>query len=142
MQRQIETFLPVYRANRQWKKRGQVILELPLFPNYLFVRIPPHMRRGVLGVRGILSIVGVGRDPSPVSDYEIQRIRAGLHLTSIQPHSYINVGEQVRIRTGPLATMSGIALRTNNKLRVVLGVPTIMRSFVVEVDEDNVEPVR
>src|SRR5665213_3534809 len=31
-ERQIETFLPLYRANRQWKKSSPVVLDLPLFP--------------------------------------------------------------------------------------------------------------
>ena len=37
--RRIETFLPVYHEERQWKKRAPVTLEMPLFPTYLFVRI-------------------------------------------------------------------------------------------------------
>ena len=32
-ERQVEAFLPLYRAPRQWKKRKAVTLELPLFPN-------------------------------------------------------------------------------------------------------------
>jgi len=39
LDREIETVLPLYRAGRQWKKRAPVVLELPLFPCYLFVNI-------------------------------------------------------------------------------------------------------
>jgi Transcription termination factor nusG len=39
--REIEHFLPLYRTVHQWTHYRKVILELPLFPGYLFVRIAP-----------------------------------------------------------------------------------------------------
>lgn len=141
MHKQIDAFLPLYRAKRQWKKRGQITLELPLFPNYVFVRIARHMRASVLGIPSVLSIVSAGREPLPLSYREIEGIRAGLDLQIIEPHSYISVGERARIRTGPLAGMDGVVLRNKNNLRVVLTVATIMRSFAVEVEAENVEPL-
>jgi hypothetical protein len=39
IERQIEHFLPLYRAVHQWTNYRRVNLELPLFPNYVFVRI-------------------------------------------------------------------------------------------------------
>src|SRR4051794_33904426 len=47
-EKQIETFLPLYQTARQWKKSRPVILELPLFPTYVFVRTDPHARGSIL----------------------------------------------------------------------------------------------
>ena len=35
----IEQFLPYYTTQRSWKNRTTVDLQMPLFPNYLFVRL-------------------------------------------------------------------------------------------------------
>ena len=77
-ERQIETFLPLYRTTRQWKKSRPVVLELPLFPTYVFVRIARQARGAVLGMPGVLSIVGSSREPWPLPDLEIEALRSGL----------------------------------------------------------------
>jgi transcription antitermination factor NusG len=140
-QRQIETFLPLYRTTRQWKKSRPVILELPLFPTYVFVRIAREARGAVLGVPGALSIVGSGREPWPLPDLEIEALRSGLLERKIEPHPYLNVGERVRIKAGVMAGIEGVLVRKKNDFRVVLSLDAIMRSVAVEVDADDIEPV-
>src|ERR1035441_5728210 len=65
-ERQIEAFLPLYRKATQWKKSCPVVLELPLFPTYVFVRIPRQARGAVLGLPGVVSIVGSPKEPWPL----------------------------------------------------------------------------
>jgi len=140
--RTIETFLPLYRAARQWKKRCPVTLELPLFPNYVFVRVAQRERGTVLGIPGVLSIVGSGRESWPLPDCEIDALRSGLHLRKVEPHPYLVVGDRARIKSGALAGMEGVILRKKNNFRVVLTLEMIMQSVAVEVDADELEPVR
>src|SRR5438876_7916645 len=45
--RSIETFLPLYRTWHRWKDRRKLV-ELPLFPSYVFVRIDAKRRLRVL----------------------------------------------------------------------------------------------
>jgi len=138
-QRQIETFLPLYRTTRQWKKSRPVDLELPLFPTYVFVRIAREARGAVLSMQGVLSIVGSGREPWPVPDPDIEAIRLGLQMGKIEPHPYLTVGERVRIKAGVMTGVEGILVRKKNDLRVVLSLDAIMRSVAVEVDADDIE---
>jgi len=138
---QIEAFLPLYRAVHQWKNRTKMSLELPLFPGYVFVRIPQGKRGSVLSVPGVLSLVGSKREPWPLSDFEVEALRAGLDQRNPQPHPYLVVGERVRIRTGSLAGMEGVLLRKKNSLRVVLTVDQIGRSISVEVDVEDLDCV-
>ena len=140
-ERQLETFLPLYRANRQWKKCSPVVLDLPLFPTYVFVRIARQARGVVLGTPGVLSIVGSSKESWPLPDFEIDALRSGLLERKIEPHPYLIMGERVRIMAGVMAGVEGVLVRKKNDLRVVLSLDTIMRSVAVEVNADDIEPV-
>jgi transcription antitermination factor NusG len=139
-ERQIETFLPLYRTNRQWQKSRPVVLDLPLFPTYVFVRIARQARGSVLGTPGVLSIVGSSKEAWPLPDFEIDALRSGLLERKIEPHPYLVVGERVRIVAGVMAGVEGVLVRKKNDLRVVLSLDTIMRSVAVEVNTDDIEP--
>ena len=139
-QHRIETFLPLYRTARQWQKSRPVVLELPLFPTYVFVRIIRQARGAVLSTPGVLSIVGSPREPWPLPDPEIEAIRSCLLEHKIEPHPYLTVGERVRIKAGVMAGVEGILVRKKNDLRVVVSLDTIMRSIAVEVDANDIEP--
>jgi transcription antitermination factor NusG len=139
-ERQIETFLPLYRTTRQWQKSRPVVLELPLFPTYVFVRIARQARGTVLGTPGVLSIVGSSREPWPLPDFEIEALRLGIHERKVEPHPYLTVGERVRIKAGVMTGVEGIWVRKKADFRVVVTLDTIMRSVAVEVDADDIEP--
>lgn len=139
-QRQIETFLPLYRTTRRWKKSRPVVLDLPLFPTYVFVRIAREARATVLSVPGVLSIVGSGREPWPLPDPEIEAIRLSLQMHKIEPHPYLTAGERVRIKAGVMAGVEGVLIRKKKDFRVILSLDAIMRSVAVEVDANDIEP--
>ena len=140
-ERNIEYFLPLYRTVRQWKKSSPVLLELPLFPCYLFVRISRAARGTVLSLPGVVSIVGSAREPWPLPQLEVEALRIGARLGKAQPHPYLRVGERVRIKTGLMAGVEGILVRKKNEFRFVLTLEAIMRSVAVEVDASELESV-
>jgi transcription antitermination factor NusG len=140
-ERKIETFLPLYRAVRQWKKSTPVVLELPLFPTYVFVRIARQLRGAVLGMPGVLSMVGSSKEPWPLPDLEIEALRRGMQTRKIEPHPYLKIGERVRVKSGAMAGIAGVLVRRKNECRVVITLDTIMRSVAVEVDADDLELV-
>jgi transcription antitermination factor NusG len=137
----VETFLPLYRAIRHWSNRTRVSLELPLFPCYVFVRIAPQDHGSVLSTPGIFSLVGSKQEPWPISDFEMETLRSGLDQTDPEPHEYLVEGERLRIRSGPLTGLEGVLLRRKNTFRVVLTLDQIGRSFSVEVNTEDVQPV-
>src|SRR5258708_17736187 len=115
-------------------------LELPLFPNYVFVRIDPRERVRVLEVPGVVSLVGFGRTLAPLSDFEIEALRTCVGQRKIEPHPYLVVGERVRIKAGPMTGMEGVLVRKKSNFRVVLALDVIMQCVAVEVDADDLEP--
>ncbi len=139
-ERGIEFFLPCFQSLRRWKNRCQTTLALPLFPNYVFVRIDRRKRVGVLAVPGVLALVGSGKSPAPLPDSEIEALRSSIGGQRIEPHPYLVVGERVRITAGALAGMGGVLVRRKNNLRVVLALDVILRCVAVEVDACDVEP--
>jgi transcription antitermination factor NusG len=138
-QRQIESFLPLYQEVRQWKNRCKVKLDLPLFPNYIFVRIQREERFRVLNVPGVLSILGSGADLYPVQDEYIDSLRLGLETHKIEPHSHVEVGDTVRIIAGAMTGMEGVLVRKKNELRVVIRVALLDRCMSVEVTTADIE---
>jgi transcription antitermination factor NusG len=138
-QRQIESFLPLYKVKHQWKNRCTIDLELPLFPGYSFVRIDPRTRVHVLQVPGVVSIVSSGRQLQSLPDDYINSLRDGLLVHRIEPHSDLKVGDLVRIRTGPMTGSEGILERRKSDLRVILKLEMLARSVSVEVGAEEIE---
>lgn len=136
----IEVFLPLYTVIRRWKNRTTNRIELPLFAGYLFVKIPVVERVRVLEVPAVVSIVGNGRELLPLPPAEIETLRIGLRIGRVDPHPYLKVGGRARIRSGPLAGLEGVVVRKDENLRVVVNIESIMRSFAVHVQGDEVEP--
>lgn len=138
--RAIEHFLPVFESVRQWKDR-KVKLQCPLFPGYLFVRLPLTERLKVLVVPNVVNLVGTRNVPSMISDEEIEWIRLGVEHGKAEPHPYLNAGSRVLIKAGAMAGLEGTLLRLQNSTRVLVGLDSISRAFAVEVDGDWLEPV-
>jgi transcription antitermination factor NusG len=137
--KEIETFLPLYSVTKRWKNRTTVKVELPLFSGYVFARIAPRESIKVLETPMVYSIVGNRRELSPLPDAEIEGLRAGLQGRQAHPFPYVKVGNRVRIRSGALAGMEGIVVRTYGSLSVVLSVDMIQKSIAVHVEADELE---
>ena len=139
--RGVEHFLPLFRSRRQWKDR-RVLLDLPLFPGYLFARFAFAARVRALQARGVVRLVGGNGQPCPLPDRDIEAVRAGLGGgLRLEPHPYLTDGARARILHGPLAGMDGIVVRRKNGSRVVLSFDVIQRSVAVEVNESDLAAV-
>jgi transcription antitermination factor NusG len=137
----IETYLPLYQTIHRRKNRTKAVLDLPLFPGYVFARMPLSRRADVLSTGGVFALVGSGREPWPLPDAEIEALRAGLDRRKAEPHAFLVMGDRARIRTGPLAGLEGVLLRKTNGLRVILTINEIGRSISVEVDAADLEMI-
>ncbi len=134
-----DTFLPLYRSARTWKNRCRPVLQLPLFPNYVFVRAEAPSLGNVQSVPGVITVVGSRYEPWPLPDVEIELLRAVLPHGQAQPHPFLNVGTRVRIAGGPFTGFSGVLVRNSNAFRVVISIERIRQSFSVEVAASDLE---
>ncbi len=139
--RHIDFFLPVHKKINRWKNGLHMLIEKPLFPGYVFVKMDNGDRVRVLELPGVHSIVGAGRQPIPLPYEEIEALRRGMPLLNAEPHPILKSGEKVIIRKGPLEGMAGYVIRQKNCTRVILTLDLIMKSISVEVDSEDLEVV-
>jgi transcription termination/antitermination protein NusG len=137
-----EEFLPLYRSKRKWSDRVKV-MDLPLFPGYLFCRLNLEERMPLVTTPGFLYIVGVGKNPHPVEESEVAAIqsmlRSGLPVT---PWPSLVVGQRVQLQHGPLRGLEGVLTKIANQHRLYVSVTLLKRSVSVEVAPDWVKPAQ
>jgi len=111
-----------------------VTLAVPLFPSYVFVREQTEMRVSVLSTPGVHMIVTKGSEFGISPDCEIGNLRLAMMAERLlEPHSFLSVGEQVRVISGSLKGLEGILVRYRNTFRVVISVHLLSQSAAVEV---------
>ncbi len=120
------------------------MVNVPLFPGYLFVRIPmlrePQLR--VLKVPGVVRFIGNHAGPQAIPDTEIESIQTVLaHRIPCTPCSITRVGDRVRIFRGVLAGIEGTFVRSGSDSNLVISVETIQQSIAIHVDASDVEPL-
>ena len=140
-ERAVTTFLPLMTEVHRWSDRKKVV-ELPLFGGYVFAKIAATNieRLRVLRVEGVLSLVGSGKEGTPIPDNEIESVRLllqeGLPWSS---HPFLKIGQRVRIRSGALDGMEGVLVSRNGDRTLVISVDAIQRSLAVRVEGYDVE---
>jgi transcription antitermination factor NusG len=90
---------------------------------------------------GVVRILGYGNEPTPVPDTEIFSLQAILRENvALDPHPYLQVGERVRIKAGPLKDVVGILLRKHpDKDRLVISVDMLNKAVSIELDSWDIE---
>src|SRR6267143_7018371 len=136
--RQVETYLPLYLSPRQWADR-RVLVQMPLFPGYVFVRVSSSERIRVLEHPSVLRLVTFGGRPAPLPDGEIQRLRAALELGKAEPFPSLLPGKRIRVKSGPLAGLEGRILRRKGRMRLAVTIDAIQRSIIFDLDASDLE---
>jgi transcription antitermination factor NusG len=139
--KQIECFLPLTASEHKWSDRRQIV-QLPLFPTYLFIRAPETFdsRISVLRTNGVINFVGARNIGTPIPEIEIESVRILLARgITFQNHSYLNVGQRVRIREGSLDGVEGILVAKNEDLSLVVSIEMIQRSLSIRVAGYRIE---
>jgi len=141
-EKDIEVFLPLYTSLNQWSDRRQEV-QLPLFPNYVFVRIgaTQGQRTAVLQTDGVRSFVGMRGKGVCIPDDEVEAIQKILdEKVSFTNHPFLNIGQKVRIRGGSLDGVCGTVM-ANNPRNLIVSIECIQRSLTISIDGYGVDPV-
>jgi transcription antitermination factor NusG len=142
LEKGIHSFLPLHRERRRWSDRYQWV-ELPLFSQYLFVRVPisPDSRARVLQTPGVVQFVGATGRGTPVPSEQIDNLQAiAAQRIPMTPHEFLRVGERVRIRGGALEGIKGILSKIRNDGSLVLSVDLIQKSVAIRIEGFEVVP--
>lgn len=139
----VSAFLPLVSSTRQWSDRRRVV-EMPLFAQYVFVRIAQTLqtRVSVLRTNGVTNFVGTRGLGVPIPDEQIERVQAVVtHGIPATPHAFLNVGKRIRIRGGALDGLQGILTAVNGDQTLVVSVELIQRSIAIRIAGFSIEPV-
>jgi transcription antitermination factor NusG len=129
-----EVFLPTYTATRRSRERTRHLC-LPLFPCYVFIRGGLDRRLQILTTPGVFTIVAWGGKPATIPDEQIEAVRQMVGSSaSVEPHPYLECGDRIRVKAGPLQGLEGILIRKKNLLRLVVSFEMLGRSAAVEID--------
>lgn len=143
--KKIETFLPRIKQKSRRKDRN-IMLELPLFPGYIFVKSTPAPadQLNILKTIGAVRLLGNQKGPLPVPDEKIEslKILTSSNMNLITGESIrIKKGDPVMILEGPLSGVKGEFTRYKGKGRVVIKIDVLGQYAGVETEEDNVEKI-
>jgi transcription antitermination factor NusG len=124
---------------RIWIERIRII-EMPLFPGYVFASFDLSRVSEVLTAPGLVSIIGFGNGYFPVDDAEIEALRI-MMAAGIEVHRNLEfrTGAKVRVRNGPLEGLEGVLVEIKNQHRLIVSVSLLQRSVGVDVDDVMVE---
>lgn len=127
----IAHFLPL---TVQIRHRGQrsAMVEMPLFPGYLFVRgswDDCYAADRTRHVAGILPVKDQRR-----MDWELRNLHLALRQGApLAPHLFVKKGTRVEVRSGPLRGLQGIVETAACEDRLVLQVHLLGRAVSVEI---------
>jgi len=138
------TFLPVVKRLRQWKDRKKLI-SFPLFPGYLFVKIPidPEQFLSVLKVRGVLNFVCAEPGyPTPVPNEEINSLNLLLESDkAIDVFPHLKEGTRVRVKRGTLHGAEGVLEKKDDQYIFLVNINILGRSVGVRINAEDLEAI-
>ncbi len=141
--RQIEAYLPVFKAVHRWKDRNKCV-ETPVFSSYVFVRFPDcdSTRLRILRTPGVVRILGNNGRLEPIPDSQIEAVRRMVQDSrSCFIHPLLREGMRVRVIRGALKGVEGLFVRAKSSCRLVITLPLLSQSIASEIDAADVEPL-
>jgi transcription antitermination factor NusG len=140
-EKRVEAFLPLYSARHQWSDRRRLV-QMPLFPGYIFVRIAQSLnaRVSVLQTNGVISFVGVRNMGIPIPDCEIDAVRKVIEVgVKFEPYPHLQLGQRVCVRGGCLDGVTGVLTAINGDRSLVVSVNLIQRSIAMRIEGYEIE---
>ncbi|MCM8765268.1 MAG: transcription termination/antitermination protein NusG [Candidatus Omnitrophica bacterium] len=140
-----EIFIPTEQVSevRSGKRR---VSERKFFPGYILVHMELNeitylaIRRTV----GVTGFIGLGRNPTALSDEDVQKIFKRVEETKTKPSPKVvfERGEQVRISDGPFVNFSGTVEEVSpEKGKLKVSVSIFGRATPIELEFWQVEKV-
>ena len=143
IQKGIESWCPMQKAERKWTDRKKII-DIPIFRSYVFVRINEIGRVPVLETDGVINFVHYLGKPAVIRDEEIDLIKQYLLIpgTTIQvaDAQVLKEKTRVKIKAGVFMDNEGEILRIGKK-KVYVQLQTLGQVMVVEFPIAQLLPV-
>jgi transcriptional antiterminator RfaH len=130
----VETFLPLQKTYRVWSDRKKLV-EKPLLPSYLFVKIKAKNIHHIYRVQGIVKFVSFEGKPVSIPKKQIDTLRllvnsdADIEVTS----ENFSQGDNVEVISGSLVGLRGELIRIGKKNRVVIRIDKLDQNLLLKI---------
>ncbi|HET8963076.1 MAG TPA: UpxY family transcription antiterminator [Chitinophagales bacterium] len=138
-QKNIISFLPLKKVTRQWSDRRKII-EIPLFPNYIFVYTTKQERFKVLDISGVSRYIMYNKCPATISENEITTLKKLIINKEAVIEQYLE-GDKINIVDGPFNGLTGIIFERKGKTRFGVRLESINRSISVELNGSSIRKI-
>ncbi len=139
--KRLEAFLPKVKMRSRRRDR-KVMIRVPLFPGYLFVRTDLHPREHleIVKTAGVVRLIGThgGPVPVPAETVESLKIMVATDLP-VETGARLRSGDRVMVVEGPFSGVTGTFVRYKGLGRVVVHIEALGRYAAAEVGEEDVE---
>ena len=137
----LAVFLPKIWVNSKRRDR-KLLIQVPLFPGYLFVKtdLHPYEHVEIVKTAGAVRLVGNKSGPVPVPQDAVESLK--IMVVSDQPvttGTRFKKGDRVMVVQGPFVGITGTFVQYRGKDRVIVNIEALGQYAGVEVSEENVE---
>jgi transcription antitermination factor NusG len=138
----VETFLPLCKKTKQWSDRKKVIEE-PLFPNYIFIKVSPIQRFKLLKWRELVRYICFDGKPTVVRDEEIDGIKRllekDINISREESLRRLPAGAQVIVKDGCFKGFKGVLVREESNEKVVIMVESIQQALTLHLNSQAID---
>jgi transcription elongation factor/antiterminator RfaH len=141
LKKALEVYLPRTRVRSRRRDR-RLMITIPLFPGYLFVRtdLEPRERLEIIKTPGVVRMVGNKDGPLSVPDETIASLKimtaTDLPVTT---GTRFRRGDRVMVVNGPFTGVVGSFILYKGQGRVIVHIEALGQYAGVEVYEDDIE---
>lgn len=138
-EKDIETYLPEITTVKQWSDRKKKVTE-PLFRGYIFIFADEKERYSSLQSSSIVKTICFAGKPAIIPEEQIENLRRFLEN---KPKAFvadlIEVGNKVKIMSGPFAGVEGTVFKNENQENMLcVSIDLLKRSVVVKLPVSSV----
>ncbi|AOM78748.1 UpxY family transcription antiterminator [Pedobacter steynii] len=134
----IPCFLPVQTVIRNWSDRKKAV-EIPLFPNYIFVYADHKTKYQVLNVYGVSRYVSSNGAPVTISENEIDVIKKLMVVPGIVVERKVDAGDLVEITDGAFEGIKGVVFKKSSKSRLGIKIRGINQFLSIEIGMSSIK---
>jgi transcription antitermination factor NusG len=142
LQRQkLPTYCPLNKVKRKWSDRYKIV-EMPLFPSYVFVHITEAEKTPVRMVDGVVNFVYWQGKPAIIREEEIDLIKRFLgEYQQVEVQTLVlTEGQRVRILTGAFTDQVASVVKDLHK-RAVVKIESLGVALVATIEKTNIKVV-
>jgi transcription termination/antitermination protein NusG len=141
IKKSMEVFLPKIQVRSKRRDR-KVMIRIPLFPGYLFVKtnLDPDEHIEIVKTVGSVRLVGNKDGPISVPSETIDSLKIMVQGGgTVTTGTRFRKGDRVIVASGPFAGVIGTFARYGGKGRVIVNIEALGQYAEVDVSEEDIE---